>query len=205
MPKIEDLDANQMQIFLEGKKYKEEGDIAFTSGGDIKEALKNYHKALLQWKGLTRESPVNANKEKGDNGELKGYIEKVYNNMSACHIKQGNWQRALETADKALEINDKNHKAQFRKAKALGALGYFDKAEPILTDLLSKNTAEAPAIKAELDALRKEDKERERKANQKLRGFLNSTKEIFDEKTAPKLDTPENETETSAKIEEIKE
>ena len=41
----------------------------------------------------------------------------------------------------ALEINDKNHKAQFRKAKALGALGYFDKAEPILTDLLYKNTA----------------------------------------------------------------
>ena len=64
MPKIEDLDADQMQIFLEGKKYKEEGDIAFTSGGDIKGgtqidstnhtecllkylcllALKNYHK-----------------------------------------------------------------------------------------------------------------------------------------------------------------
>lgn len=64
---------------------------------------------------------MNANKGKGDNGEvrhikftsyldeysdyyvriqLKGYIEKVYNNMSACHIKQGNWQRALETADK---------------------------------------------------------------------------------------------------------
>ena len=26
-------------------------------------------------------------------------LEKVYANMSACHIKQGRWQRALETAD----------------------------------------------------------------------------------------------------------
>jgi len=27
-------------------------------------------------------------------------LEKVYANMSACHIKQGNWKRAVETADK---------------------------------------------------------------------------------------------------------
>lgn len=27
-------------------------------------------------------------------------VEKIYSNMSACHIKQGNWKRALETADK---------------------------------------------------------------------------------------------------------
>lgn len=27
-------------------------------------------------------------------------MEKIYSNMSACHIKQGNWRRAIETADK---------------------------------------------------------------------------------------------------------
>lgn len=27
-------------------------------------------------------------------------MEKIYSNMSACHLKQGNWRRAIETADK---------------------------------------------------------------------------------------------------------
>ena len=27
-------------------------------------------------------------------------LEKIYSNMSACHIKNGNWKRAVETADK---------------------------------------------------------------------------------------------------------
>ena len=27
-------------------------------------------------------------------------MEKIYANMSACHIKQENWKRAVETADK---------------------------------------------------------------------------------------------------------
>jgi hypothetical protein len=28
-------------------------------------------------------------------------VEKIYANMSACHMKNGNWKRAAETADKA--------------------------------------------------------------------------------------------------------
>ena len=27
-------------------------------------------------------------------------LEKIYSNMSACHIKNGNWKRVVETADK---------------------------------------------------------------------------------------------------------
>ncbi len=29
---------------------------------------------------------------------------KIYSNMSACHIKSGNWKRAIETADKVRHI-----------------------------------------------------------------------------------------------------
>ena len=36
-----------------------------------------------------------------------------------------------------LKKNDKNTKALFRKAKALGEQGYFEKAEKILEDLLN--------------------------------------------------------------------
>lgn len=37
---------------------------------------------------------------------------------------------------KALAKNDKNTKALFRKGKALGELGFFEKSEKILSDLL---------------------------------------------------------------------
>lgn len=30
-------------------------------------------------------------------------LEKVYSNMAACHLKQSNWKRAIETADKVRE------------------------------------------------------------------------------------------------------
>ena len=31
-------------------------------------------------------------------------MEKIYSNMSACHLKQGNWKRAIETADKVRHL-----------------------------------------------------------------------------------------------------
>jgi len=77
-------------------------------------------------------------------------LEKIYANMSACHLKQENWKRAIDTADKvtatppkapclttriqALAKNPANSKALFRKGKALGELGYFEKAEVALTE-----------------------------------------------------------------------
>jgi hypothetical protein len=32
--------------------------------------------------------------------QVDGILEKIYANMSACHLKNQNWKRALETADK---------------------------------------------------------------------------------------------------------
>ena len=40
----------------------------------------------------------------------------------------------------ALAKNPKNSKALFRKAKALGEQGYFEKAEAILTELLKEDS-----------------------------------------------------------------
>lgn len=85
-------------------------------------------------------------------------LDKIYSNMSQCHIKRENWKRAMETADKvrpslyehesplfmypifqALAKNSLNTKALFRKGKALGELGQFEKSQKILDDLLTKN------------------------------------------------------------------
>lgn len=77
----------------------------------------------------------------------------------------------------------------FRKAKALGELGFFEKAEKILEDLLKKDEAgrsgvhqastsadfpchaDAPTLNAELARLRAVDKEREKAHNQKFKGM----------------------------------
>ena len=89
--------------------------------------------------------------------QVDDIVEKIYANMSACHLNQKNWQRAVETADKvptskkprhyqltfsptqALRKNENNYKAMFRKGKALGELGFFEKAQTILEDLKKKN------------------------------------------------------------------
>lgn len=86
---------------------------------------------------------------------------KIYSNMSACHTKRANWHRTIETADKvriprrhhdcmlmwritvsrlkALALDKENVKAKFRKAKAQGEIGYFEKAEVLMNELLAKN------------------------------------------------------------------
>jgi len=68
-------------------------------------------------------------------------VEKVYANMSACHIKRENWKRAQETAEKALAKNPKNYKAMFRRGKALGEQGFFERAEKILEELVKESPA----------------------------------------------------------------
>jgi len=129
--------------------------------------------------GNLASSPLNAppqNDEDKEPTEIEDLLSKVYGNQSACHMKNGNWKRAWECSDKALQKNKKNYKAQFRKGKAQAELGYVEKAEATLTDLLTKNASDAAAINAELTRIRAADKEREKKHNQKFKGFLNRGK-----------------------------
>lgn len=173
-------DEDTAQKLAIAKQKKEVGDQAFKAG-EVVNALRAYHEALLYLEGINKnaasamptgpmDQPSNESKPKTEADEM---LEKIYSNMSACHIKKGNWKRAVETADKALKKNEKNTKALFRKGKALGEQGYFEKAEKILEDLLKTDSADKPAIEAELARLRAADKERERKHNQKFKGFLN--------------------------------
>ncbi|KAK7690688.1 hypothetical protein QCA50_005787 [Cerrena zonata] len=159
------------------KQKKDEADQAFKSG-DIQKALLAYHQALLYLHGLYKDTmpapPIDtqadAAKPKTEADEILG---KIYANMAQCQIKKGNWKRAVETADKALAKSPDNPKVLFRKAKALGELGYFEKAEKILNDLLKKEDSDAASVKAELERLRVMDREREKKHNKKFKGFLN--------------------------------
>ncbi|EGN98899.1 hypothetical protein SERLA73DRAFT_181622 [Serpula lacrymans var. lacrymans S7.3] len=185
-------DKSMTQIKMDTAKEKKEiADQAFKAG-ELKQALRSYHEALMYLvgidktalQGLGMSSPTGGSGEavdaaasaKQDRTEIDEIIEKIYANMAACHLKQGNWKRVLETTDKALAKNENNHKAMFRKGKALGELGFFEKAEKILEELKKKNPSDAAMVDAELTRLRSADKERQKAHDQKLRGFLSREK-----------------------------
>lgn len=162
-----------------GRSKKDAGDAAFKEG-DIKSALRAYHEALMYFVGIDRTALSalgigndNSNVSEKERDEIDLTVEKIHANMAACHIKQGNWKRALETAEKALAKNPANSKALFRKAKAQGELGFIEKAEETLLEAKKVSSpAEIPLVEAELVRLRALDRERQKVADQRLRGFL---------------------------------
>jgi len=169
------------------KQKKDTADQAFKAG-EVKAALRSYHESLMYLlgidknalKGLTGGAPSEPIKEgeekKQEKTEVDEMVEKIYANMSACHLKNENWQRALECANKALAKNENNYKAMFRKGKALGELGFFEKAEKILEELKTKSPSDAPGASAELSRLRAIDQAREKAHKLKLKGFLSREK-----------------------------
>ncbi|KAK7033237.1 Tetratricopeptide repeat protein 9C [Favolaschia claudopus] len=202
------------------KQKKETADQAFKEG-KISEALMAYHGSLMYLLGLDKNAlqglgmgspappppaassssttPTPAETKAKEKTEVDDIVEKIYANMSACHLKNKNWKRAQETADKCLAKNENNYKAMFRKAKALGEQGYFERAVKLLEDLKSKSTADAPLAEAELTRLRAIDKERGRANDKKLKGFLNKAEgKKTDAKTDEVLEPIH-----SAKIEEV--
>ncbi|KAG2130839.1 uncharacterized protein EDB93DRAFT_1212576 [Suillus bovinus] len=174
------------------RSKKDAGDAAFKVG-DIKSALRSYHETLLYLHGIDKNalqslgmagpsspSSVSAVDQaagaKDVTTEADIILEKVYANMSACHIKQENWKRAVDTADKALSKNAANSKALFRKAKALGELGFFEKAETALNEIKKVAPNEAPMVDAELARQKSMDRERQKAHDQKMRGWLSREK-----------------------------
>ncbi|KAG6908671.1 hypothetical protein DXG01_003685 [Tephrocybe rancida] len=177
------------EIKLEtARQKKDTGDQAFKKG-DVRAALFSYHEALMYLVGLDKNALQSIGigssappqkdkdgKEIKEKTEVDEIIEKIYANMSACHLKLGNWKRVVETADKALAKNETNFKALFRKAKALGEQGLYEKAVKILEEIKEKNPSDAASCNAELSRLRVIDNEREKVHKQKLKGFLNREK-----------------------------
>ncbi|KAJ2926815.1 hypothetical protein H1R20_g10284, partial [Candolleomyces eurysporus] len=186
------------------KQKKDTADQAFKLG-KVQEALRGYHESLMYLLGLDKNAlqsigmapkpesgdAAKEGKEK-EKTEIDEMVEKIYANMSACHMKNGNWQRAVESANKALAKNENNYKAMFRKGKALGEQGFFEKAVKILEDLKKKNPSDATVVDQEIARLRVIDEERERAHRKKLKGegFLSKDKGKAPEKGAEEAKAP---------------
>ncbi|OAX37290.1 TPR-like protein [Rhizopogon vinicolor AM-OR11-026] len=191
MPTPEELSTVQSKVATARGK-KDTGDAAFKAG-DVKSALRSYHETLMYLIGIDKNalkslgmgmpssqpSTSAVDQAAGAKEELTEadmILEKVYANMSACHIKQENWKRAVDTADKALSKNPANTKALFRKAKAFGELGYFEKAEAVLNEIKKVAPNEAPMADAEIARQKAMDRERQKAHDQKMRGWLSREK-----------------------------
>eukprot|EP00747_Dinoflagellata_sp_TGD_P206785 gnl/TRDRNA2_/TRDRNA2_80444_c0_seq1.p1 gnl/TRDRNA2_/TRDRNA2_80444_c0~~gnl/TRDRNA2_/TRDRNA2_80444_c0_seq1.p1 ORF type:complete len:611 (+),score=156.12 gnl/TRDRNA2_/TRDRNA2_80444_c0_seq1:75-1907(+) len=109
-----------------GNKYKQEGLALFKT--------EKFREAIDAWqKG--DEALKRFGAHKGVTAENKDLIElhcAILRNVAQAAIKLESWNEALDAANRALELNDCDHKAWFRKACALEGIGSVDKSATCL-------------------------------------------------------------------------
>ncbi|KAF9306451.1 hypothetical protein BGZ74_005829 [Mortierella antarctica] len=176
--------------------HKDQGNEAFKQG-DMKQALTQYHHAVLGLSGLDNKmtgmsmlsgmppapgAPESSSSGSGGSAtddqknEIKTNLAVVYSNMGACHLKNQNYKRAIEVCNKALQYDPANVKAKFRRAQAKLQEGNLAGAEADLNSLGEG----VPGVKAELEKLKKKSKDADEKQRKTMGGFL-SRGRIIDE------------------------
>ncbi|KAF8944137.1 hypothetical protein BGZ47_004595 [Haplosporangium gracile] len=181
---------------------KDQGNEAFKNG-DIKKALTHYHLAVLGLSGLDNQmsgmpmmsamQPQTGMATDDQKNVIKTNLAVVYSNMGACHLKNGNYKRAIEVCDTALKHDPTNVKAKFRRAQAKLAEGNLAGAEADLNALGEK----VPGVKAELEKLKKKSKDADDKQRKTMGGFL-SRGRIISNTDPDHEDSAENATSASA-------
>ncbi|TKY89336.1 hypothetical protein EX895_001867 [Sporisorium graminicola] len=196
-----------------GLEHKAQGNAAFTKG-DIKAALASYHYAVLYLSGLESRSilgllgensgregkpeDLSSDEEDQDDGEQQQQqqpvsvqsekeLSTVYSNMAACHLKQGNYDRAIQTADKSLKCDSGNVKAKYRRAQALRLQGELYEAQKFCRETIEalkrkRGKVEEEAVGSfgkELAAVERMIAVKEDKARTKWKGFLGRKPDVL--------------------------
>ncbi|GAA6006606.1 hypothetical protein JCM10207_004991 [Rhodosporidiobolus poonsookiae] len=102
---------------------------------------------------------------------IKKAILNTYLNQAAILIKQEKWKRALDCAESAKKIDEKNPKALFREAQARIGLGELNAGKRLLEELQKTNPDSA--ITAALQKLSLDEKTRGSKTQAQFRGMFN--------------------------------
>ncbi|CAO3571676.1 unnamed protein product [Mortierella alpina] len=187
--------------------HKDLGNESFKTG-DLKNALMQYHLAVLGLSGLDNQMsgmPMMSSKRPQEGAateeqknDIKAALAVVYSNMGACHLKKANYKRALEVCNTALKNDPDNVKAKFRRAQAKLGEGNLAGAEADLLSLGEK----VPGVKAELDKLKKMSKAADEKQRKSMGGFLSrgriiSTEEEEEEEESAATEASEQSGSTS--------
>jgi len=148
-------------------KRKDEGNALFKEG-KFQEASSKYQAALDYFK-----------QSWGMNDEEKKQIDDIklpcLLNSAACQIKTKDYSECVLTCSKALDIDNKNVKAIFRKGQAHALNGEFEKAKEDLMEAarLSPKSAE---IRQELEKLKKNISAYNQKEKQMFSGVFDKMK-----------------------------
>ncbi|CBQ73190.1 conserved hypothetical protein [Sporisorium reilianum SRZ2] len=191
--------ADKLRTALE---HKARGNAAFTQN-DMQTALAAYHHAVLYLSGLETRSilglvgensgregkpeDLSSDEDDAEGAESEKHLSTVYSNMAACYLKQRNYTRTVEVADKSIRCDSRNVKAKYRKAQALRLAGELYAAQQFGSDTLdalrSKRTgsaAEVESFERELKAVQSAIRAKEVRGREKWKGFLGRNPGVFD-------------------------
>lgn len=163
-PEDSDIDFKDVdKVLAVAEDVKNIGNNLF-KGQDWNAAVKKYSKALryLQVSGEV----VEEEQQK----KLEPTALSCFLNTAACNLKMQLWQDALDSCSEALELNQKNTKALFRRAQAWQGLKEYSQA---MADLKKAQeiTPEDKAISNEMKRVQlklQEEKEKEKKIYAKM-------------------------------------
>ncbi|XP_050404277.1 tetratricopeptide repeat protein 9C [Patella vulgata] len=175
---------SDQQRIENAKQYKNEGN-KMHKGGNWRQAIGKYHRALLQVKGIGQSksdilSHLSGEPNEGNDipEEMKLQIRKIqldcYNNLAASLMKQesSNYDKINEYCDKVLEIEPFNEKALYRKATALNTLRRFDET----VNLIETFAKDIPALRKPFASAREGQKSQENVLKKNLQGMYDSKK-----------------------------
>lgn len=163
-PEDSDIDLKDVDKVLSvAEDVKNIGNSLFKNQ-DWKGAINKYNKALryLEVSGEQLEEDAQL--------KLEPTALSLFLNSAACKLKMQQWQEALDSCNEALELDQANTKALFRRAQAWQGLKEFSKA---MVDL-KKAQGIAPEDKAISNEMKRvqlkvqEEKEREKKIYAKM-------------------------------------
>eukprot|EP00816_Leptocylindrus_hargravesii_P001839 CAMPEP_0196809880 /NCGR_PEP_ID=MMETSP1362-20130617/9751_1 /TAXON_ID=163516 /ORGANISM="Leptocylindrus danicus, Strain CCMP1856" /LENGTH=542 /DNA_ID=CAMNT_0042184699 /DNA_START=11 /DNA_END=1636 /DNA_ORIENTATION=+ len=166
----EDDDYNEAVTTAEGATdlitkaltLKEEGNAHFKSG-ELDRAGRSYRRGASTLKTLNENNT-------GDE-QVKVLLLSLQTNLSLVCLKQGKAAMSRDVATKALEIDEKNIKALFRRAVAYRSLGNLDKANKDLRKALKLNP-DNREVKRELISIKKQVEADKAKEKASMSGFL---------------------------------
>jgi tetratricopeptide (TPR) repeat protein len=170
-----DPDKETVEMLSKATTLKEEGN-EFFKNGDLVRASRAYKK------GVSILKPIH--KENSDDFEVKALIVTLSNNLSMVCLKQGKPKLSLDVATKAIEVDDTNMKAYYRRAMAHKKLGNFKEAKSDLKEAVKCDSGNN-TVKKELHALAKymsDIAKRQKAAAQAVFSFDNKTSVLYEDK-----------------------